>query len=463
MGAWQANGKGDPDIIARPHRLSAVLFFLFCSLAFVILSPGYASAQDSSRSKGSDAKYGATSDHSSTNPLKPSSVKALAAILVDASSGQVLFSKNADLPRPPASTTKIMTAILLLEHTKPDDLIVASQKAFDTEGSSLHLAAGERVTAHDLLFAMMLRSANDGCVAAAEHIAGSEAKFAAMMTAKAREIGATHTTFRNCNGLNENPNLTTARDLATMARYAARFPEFNEATQTKLYNIRRSAASKDTLLKNHAKFLWKFPGADGIKTGYTVPAGHCFVGGATWGDWRLITVVLKSPDVIADTAVLMKYGFQNFAPHMAAEAGQIYASVPVRDGVRGQVDAKARVPIRFVTKKNEAPEISLHAVFAPVEAPVASGAEVGTLEAVSNGQVVGEAPLIAADAVDRAALAGPVGSGSTGYLLLGLVGSTFVVRWRYGPAIAETARRCGDRVASIVRNLGRRRKGFGQR
>jgi D-alanyl-D-alanine carboxypeptidase (penicillin-binding protein 5/6) len=435
---------------------------LFCSLAFVFLSAGQASAQNKFRSKASDTKYGALSGLSTAGSLKPSSVKALSAILVDASSGQVLFSKNADLPRPPASTTKIMTAILLLENTKPEDLIAASQKAFDTEGSSLHLAAGEKVSAHDLLFAMMLRSANDGCVAAAEHIAGSEARFAEMMTAKAREIGAVHTTFRNCNGLNENPNVTTAGDLAIMARYAARFPEFNEATQTKLYNIRRSTASKDTLLKNHAKFLWKFPGADGVKTGYTVPAGHCFVGGATWGNWRLISVVLKSPDVIADTAVLMKYGFQNFAPHVAAEAGQVYAAVPVRDGVRGMVDAKAKEPIRFVSRKDETPGITLHPVFKAIDAPVANGAEIGTLEAVADGQVVGRAPLVAADAVDRAGLAGPVGTGSGAYLLLGLVGSTFVVRWKYGPAIAEAARR-GDRVASILRNIGRRRKGYGQR
>ena len=135
------------------------------------------------------------------SPGGPPDIKAVSAILVDASTGQVLYEKNADVSRPPASTTKIMSAILLLEKTKPSDIICASSKAFDTEGSSLHLLAGEKISAHDLLLAMMLRSANDGCVAAAEHIAGSEAKFAELMTAKAREIGDRKSTRLNSSHL----------------------------------------------------------------------------------------------------------------------------------------------------------------------------------------------------------------------------------------------------------------------
>ncbi|HXG23294.1 MAG TPA: D-alanyl-D-alanine carboxypeptidase family protein, partial [Chthonomonadales bacterium] len=230
--------------------------------------------------------------------------------MIDAVSGQVLYARNADIPRPPASTTKIMTAILLLEHTRPEDIITASKHACETEGSGLHLKPGEKVSARDMLYALMLRSANDGCVAVAEHIAGSEARFAQMMTAKAREIGATDTTFKNSHGLDSPGHRTTARDLALIARYASIYPEFNEVTRTKFYNLTRSSNSKDVLLRNHAKFLWKFPGADGVKTGYTNPAGRCFVGGATWNGWRLISVVLNSPDVVGETTRLMKYGFQ---------------------------------------------------------------------------------------------------------------------------------------------------------
>ena len=218
----------------------------------------------------------------------------------------MLFEKNADARRPPASTTKIMTSILLLENTNPTDVLTASPRAAATGGSSLNLKAGERITAHDMLYALMLRSANDGCVVVAEKVAGSEPKFAGMMTAKAHEIGAVNTHFGNCNGLNENPNVTTARDLSIMARYAFRFPEFNDAVHSKFYNIARAKENKDTLLRNHAKFLWHFPGADGVKTGFTNPAGHCFVGAATWNGWRLVSVVLHSPDIVRETSELMK-------------------------------------------------------------------------------------------------------------------------------------------------------------
>jgi D-alanyl-D-alanine carboxypeptidase (penicillin-binding protein 5/6) len=388
-----------------------------------------------------------------TNPRAMPEIKASSAILIDATTGQVLFEKNADVLRPPASTTKIMSAILLLEKTKPTDVISASAKAFDTEGSSLHLEAGEKVSAHDLLLAMMLRSANDGCVAAAEHIAGSEAKFAQMMTAKAREIGANHTTFRNCNGLNENPNVTTARDLAIMARYAQRYPEFNEATRTKVATIVRSTQSKDVVLKNLAKFLWKFPGADGIKTGYTNPAGHCFVGGATWGGWRLISVVLNSPDINGETARLMKFGFQTFERHKASTAGMVYANVPIKDGVRLEVRAAAKDAIQFVARKGDDLDISLKPQFFAVSAPVALGSEVGILEALNKDKVVGTTPLLATEQVEKAALINLGVTGAPSYWVLALAGTAVV---GYGTAIAKTARRRGHRFKALLRGLNRR-------
>jgi D-alanyl-D-alanine carboxypeptidase (penicillin-binding protein 5/6) len=368
--------------------------------------------------------------------------------------GQVLYEKNADVLRPPASTTKIMSAILLLEKTKPSDMIAASAKAYDTEGSSLHLETGEKVSAHDLLMAMMLRSANDGCVAAAEHIAGSEANFAKLMTSKAHEIGAVHTTFHNSNGLNENPNVTTARDLAIMARYAQRFPEFNQATQTKVATIARSTNSKDVVLKNHAKFLWKFPGADGIKTGYTVPAGHCFVGGATWGGWRLITVVLKSPDIVRETARLMKYGFQTFERRKVAAAGAVYASVLVKDGLQKEVPAAAEGSLQVASRKGQEPGITLRPDWIPVEAPVVQGSRIGTLDAVKDGHVIASTPLVATAQVDRVAALSLSTAGNSSFLVFAIVGTAVV---GYGTAIAKTARSRGYRLSALLRGIGRRR------
>ncbi len=366
----------------------------------------------------------------------------------------MLYEKNADVPRPPASTTKIMTAILLLEHTQPTDLITASVRAKHTEGSSLHLVQGEHLTARDMLYALMLRSANDGCVATAEHIAGSEERFAQMMTAKAHELGATNTTFQNADGLNENPNRTTARDLSIMARYAQRFPEFNEATRTKYYTITsRSPTSHDVLLKNHAKFLWKFPGADGIKTGWTIPAGHCFVGGATWNGWRLISVVLKSPTWLEETEGLMKWGFQNFQQLHAAEPGKVYANVPVRDGAERAVPATIAAALTYVVARGENPPVTLTPEFTPTKAPFAPGAPLGTLEAKIDGKVVATAPLVAAGEAHRPRLfsAGVVSSSSG--LLLAVFGAMVV---GYGTAFAKTARRRRPRVAPVVRRAHRR-------
>jgi D-alanyl-D-alanine carboxypeptidase (penicillin-binding protein 5/6) len=383
---------------------------------------------------------------------KPPTIQASSAILVDAVSGQVLYEKNADLPRPPASTTKIMTAILLLENTRPDDVITASKRASETGGSSLNLQPGEKITARDLLYALMLRSANDGCVAAAERIAGSEAKFAAMMTQKAREIGATHTIFRNCNGLNEPPNSTTARDLALMARYAAaHFPEFNRVTDTKFYWIKRNINKEDNLLKNHAKFLWKFPGADGIKTGYTFPAGHCFVGAATWNGWRLISVVMRSPDYVTETARLMKYGFLAFEARRAAERGRVYASVPVREGRENAVPAAAQNAIQYVVPKGQPPEIvEIRPRFEPITAPVRPGEQIGTLEAWKDAKIIGSAPLVAVTGVERTAAATARDDGDGWYLFCALLGTVVI---GYGTAAAKTARRRRHRLQALMRDL----------
>lgn len=390
----------------------------------------------------------------------PPVIKAYSAILMDAVSGQVLYARNADVPRPPASTTKIMTATLLLEHTKPTDVITVSKHAAETEGSSLHLKAGERITARDMLFALMLRSANDGCVAVAEHIAGSERRFAEMMTAKAREEGATHTLFQNPDGLNENPNYTSARDLALMARYAFQYPAFDEAVSTKYYTVPRPPGELDTLLTNHAKFLWKFPGADGVKTGWTVPAGHCFVGAATWNGWRLISVVMHSPDIVAETSALMKYGFERFQAIDVVKAGQECASAPVQGGCQPAVQATAKDPIRYVTLRGARPNIELRPHLDEVRAPVAAGAPVGTLEAWLNGTMVGKTELVAAAGVDRAPmLAGVTSFPPRGWTLFGIVLGAGLVG--YGTAITKTARRRRYRLKALLRNLDERGPGIG--
>ena len=203
----------------------------------------------------------------------PQPVGALSATAIDAASGKVLWSKDPDAPRFPASTTKIMTGLLLAERLKPTDTITAPWDVALVKESSMHLKPFERLSARDMLTALMLRSANDGCYAVAVRLAGSVDKFADMMNARAKEIGCTGTHFHNPNGLNDPQHYTTAHDLALIGREAMRNPLFASVVKTYKARIDRSINVKDEWMVNHDKRLLKDPTCDGIKTGWTVPAG----------------------------------------------------------------------------------------------------------------------------------------------------------------------------------------------
>jgi D-alanyl-D-alanine carboxypeptidase (penicillin-binding protein 5/6) len=343
----------------------------------------------------SESRASPSSTTGSPKTARPPAIQAASAILVDAESGQVLFEKQADDRRPPASTTKILTAVLLLEHVQPDTLIMADKTVAETDGSSLYMLPGEKIAARELLYALMLRSANDACVAIAKHIAGSEADFAEMMNRKAEEIGATNSHFANPNGLPMKEHYTTARDLARIACYAMRIPEFRDAVRTRYHTIVRDPRNKDTFLKNRDKFLWHYPGADGIKTGYTVPAGRCFVGSASRNGWRLISVVLHSPDIFGETRQLMDYGFGTFEPRVIVPTGGYGADVPVRGGSLPSVRAVLSEPIRIVSVRGSTEVPELRPRFREVAAPVNKGAQVGEVVASMHDGTTVTAPLVA--------------------------------------------------------------------
>ena len=346
-------------------------------------------------------------------PPIPPPIKASSALLMDAVSGQVLYSRNADIPRPMASTTKIMTALLFCEAVPETAIITASERAAATRESSLHLKKGETLTAHDLLRAMLLRSANDACVAAAEHIAGSEAAFAERMNAKAKELGCQHTHFVNSHGLHDDLHYTTARDLALIARAAMREPRIAETVGTQRCRITRSIDHDDVTLRNHSHFLGKFPGADGIKTGYTKPAGHCYVGSATEKNWRLISVVLHSPDYVGETSALMKFGFARFAPHLLVKANDPVASVKVANGEISEVTAVAAQNLQYVAAKSAVSAYTTQTRIQPLTAPVLAGSPIGTIEVVSNGQVISSVALVAKEAAAINPDSLIIGSGSS--------------------------------------------------
>jgi len=330
----------------------------------------------------------------------PPRVLAPSGILVDARSGTVLWAHNADVQRPMASTTKIMTALLVLESGRLGDTVVVSPTAAKVAESSLNLKTGEHLTLNDLLHGIIMRSANDACVVAAEHLSGSAGQFVEVMNLRAAQLGCRHTHFVNPNGLNAPGHYSSARDLATITRAAMRYPEFREIVSTPDYTIERDINTFDRGLKARDHwFLTHFPGADGVKTGYTRQAGHCFVGSATRNGFQLISVVMHSPNVKKETCALLEWGFKNFRGGCAAKPGKAIGFAAVSGGGVSSVPVGVAEKA-FVAVPKTAGRVSLTIPRIQVSAPVKAGARVGRASLVCDGMPVGRVDLVSLGAVE---------------------------------------------------------------
>lgn len=278
-------------------------------------------------------------------------LEAESAVLMDFTTGQVLYQKNARTRRAPASTTKILTAIIAIEKGKLQQRIIASPRAARADGSSIYLRAGESHSLQALLYGILLNSGNDAAIAVAENLAGSEKEFARWMTVKASEIGAVDSHFINCSGLPAKEHYSTAYDLAMIARYALRNPIFADMVKTKRKSFRRPGNPCEQLFMNHNKLLWRYQYADGVKTGYTLEAGRCLVSSATKDGRRLIVVVLKSKNIYGDSIRLLDYGFDNyqllttaipFRNSIQSKVAGVYSGVPFINGAAVYADAKVK-------------------------------------------------------------------------------------------------------------------------
>ncbi len=242
-------------------------------------------------------------------------VNAASAILVDGKSGTVLFERYPDAPRSPASVTKILTALVVLEYGQLDDRVLVSRTAAETGGFRLGLRAGQWISLNDLLAAILIRSANDAAVAAAEHVGKSLNGFVALMNATARELGMTNSHFANPHGLDEPFHYTTARDMAILTRVALEHPTFARLVRTRETRVtiwkpgRRALVPQVRIVLSHNRLLGRLEGADGVKTGYTDSAGRCLVASASRGNQRMIAVLLNDPHRWTDAATLLEYGF----------------------------------------------------------------------------------------------------------------------------------------------------------
>lgn len=351
------------------------------------------------------------------------------AVLIDSKSGKVLYNKNGDMRMFPASTTKVITAAVALEQGNLDDNVTVSKRAATQEGSSIYSTEGEKFTLEQLLYALMLESANDTAVAIAEHTAGSVEKFAALMNAKAREWGAKNTHFTNPNGLPDPNHYTTAYDMAMITKHAMTNPTFREIVATEFKDIPRVNPLSPRRVWNHNKMIrgghWYYKGANGVKTGYTREAKQCLVSSANRNGQEFITVVFGSEgnNIWTDSTALLDYGFANFRTIELVAPRTKVKEVPVKRGVTG-VQLVTETGLYYSAEKNEKIKTTDKVeLFPDISAPIAKGQKLGEVRYFEDGREIGTVSLVAAEKVIKKPLAGSslIGPVFGGSAVIGLV------------------------------------------
>ena len=322
--------------------------------------------------------------------------------VVEISSGRILWERNAEELLPMASTTKIMTALLVIEGCRLDEVVTVPRAAVGVEGSSIYLTEGEKISVSDLLYGLMLRSGNDCAVALALHYSGSVEAFARAMNAKARALGALHSNFCNPHGLPQEGHYTTARDLAVIAAYALKNDIFSEIVACSEHCIPDGGCGYIRRLTNKNKMLRGFDGADGVKTGYTKEAGRCLVSSATRSGMRLACVVLNSPAMYERSGSLLEDCFGRYSLCTLFDAGSYSEEIGTdssagkrcvvgcRSGFAYPLTEKERGAICI--KKNLPEEVRL---------PVRAGDIVGEMEIYLGKQLIFSQKIVSIFDVDK--------------------------------------------------------------
>ena len=312
---------------------------------------------------------------------------AAAAILVDADSGRVLYEQNADARMLIASTTKILTALVAIREGDLSDIVTIKREAVLTEGSSMYLKEGEKLTLETLLYGLMLCSGNDAAVAIADHVGGSQAGFVKLMNEAARELGMENSSFANPNGLDAENHYSTARDMAALACAAVKNETLLRIAST------RSVTSGGRTMTNHNKLLQHLDGCLGLKTGYTRAAGRTLVSCAERNGQRLVAVTLQDGNDWADHQALYEYGFAAYPAHRAAVLGKPLYRAPVKNGIRATVPLVAAEGFSWPLAEGERLEMSVE-LDAPLTAPLTAGCSVGNAVFTLNGREVGRVALL---------------------------------------------------------------------
>lgn len=327
------------------------------------------------------------------------SVSADSAILINADSGECIVAYNADEQRGMASTTKIMTALVAIESGNLDQEVTIPDKALGVEGSSLYLKQGEKMTLRELLYGLMLQSANDAAEAIAILVGGSVENFAEMMNQKAAELGLTNTHFTNPHGLADDNHYTTARELALISAYALKNETFRDICSTKKTTI--PATEGVRWLTNHNKMLTIYDGTYGVKTGFTKATGRCLVSAAERDGVQLIAVTLNAPNDWNDHRALLDYGFAQYESVSLAKQGDFACTLPLIGGDCDCVALHIQNDVTAVLPKERASIVEHIELIRPRFAPIYAGDEVGRIVYTLNGKEIASSPLYAAAYVGK--------------------------------------------------------------
>lgn len=333
------------------------------------------------------------------------------AILIERDTGKILYQKNSNQELPPASMTKIMTMLLIMEAIDEGKLswnekIRASEYAASMGGSQIFLEPGEEMTTKELLKGIAIGSGNDASVAMAERVAGSEKAFVEKMNEKAKELGLKHTHFKNTTGLPVSGHYSTAHDMAIMARELLKYEDITKFTGLYEAYLRENTDKKFWLV-NTNKLVRFYPGVDGLKTGFTSEAKYCLTATAQKNGMRVIAVVFGAPtskERNAQVTKMLDYAFSQYETHPLFKRNQLVGKVNVSKGKAKTVDAVTSEPLSLLTKKGEkTTNIEKKVIYRKnLKAPIQKGDQVGYIKLVQNGKVLLESPVVAKKNVQEA-------------------------------------------------------------
>ena len=321
-------------------------------------------------------------------------VSARCGILMDATTGQILWQQRSHEKALVASTTKIMTGLLIAENCDLEDVVTVPDEAVGVEGSSLYLEKGETVTVRELLYGMMLHSGNDAAAALAIYSGGSMENFVDMMNQKAAALGMNNTRFANPHGLDDPNHYSTAYDLAILTRHAVKNPVFAQVVSTK------AAAFPNRTFTNHNKLLWRYEGAMGVKTGYTKAAGRILVSAATRNGRTIVAVTISAPNDWQDHKKLLDYGFSDLEQRTLVRSGETLAEIPVLCGEEPMAQVVVKEDISCFLRSSETVRFR-YDLPVLIFAPVRCGEKAGQLVVQIEGEDASSFPLYWKSSVEK--------------------------------------------------------------